>query len=482
MDEQLVIIGGNTAGLAAALAARRRCPDLRILVLEASSEISWGACGLPYNLADPAREPEDLRVRPASHFQELGVTLALEHRVLGVDPLRRRLRVERRTRAGTERLELAWERLVVASGARPRELVVPGLSPSRLTTFKTLDDLRSWRDRLPGLRRVLVAGAGPLGLELCEALRARGLELLLLDPASLPLPGWPLELRQAVAEELAAQGVRFLPGTRIRRAREESAGCLLELESGEEAGPVDLVVNCTGNLPATDFLPEGWPRGERGALSSGSGLRLGDLPVWAAGDCACRDCAVPALPGEDRQVWNPQARDALNAGRVAGWNAALGDEEQRLAPALLTQVLRCFNLELARCGRLSEASASPAPELRAETPLRGLLGQSMSGSGLGRSSRAEPRRSHARGGTLGHALPNPGRLEVWLEADAGGRLRGGAILSQGPGGALRINALAALLQQGGLARDLAALDLAYSPPFGPLADPLLRAAERLQPA
>jgi hypothetical protein len=190
---------------------------------------------------------------------------------------------------------------------------------------------------------------------------------------------------------------------------------------------------------------------------------------------------VPALPGEPRHVWNPQARAALNGGRVAGWNAAGGDQDQQLAAGALTQALRCFGLELARCGRLSE-SETAAPSITTPPPVSGLLGQGMSAAGraTGHSS-AAVLRAQASGRTLGHALPDSGRLEVWLEAESGGRLRGGAILSEGPGGALRINTLAALLQLGARAQDVAALDLVYSPPFGPLADPLLRAAERLSP-
>jgi len=484
VDEQLVIIGGNTAGLAAALAARRRRADLRILVLEASGEISWGACGLPYNLADPTRAPEDLRVRPAAFFHEQDIQLALGQRVLAVDPTARRLQLERRGAGGVERLELAWDRLVVASGARSRELTIPGLPATRLAPLKTLDDLRAWKERLGGLRRVAVAGAGPLGLELCEALRQLGLEVLLVDPEPLPLKGWPRELRAAVAAELERQGVRLRLGWSIRRAEDQPLACRLELESpagGTALEEVELVAACAGITPNTEFLPRSLERTAAGALAVSAALRVGGLPVWAAGDCACREPAVPARAGESARVWNPQAREALTGGRVAGWNAAAGADERQATPGTLTQVLRCFGLELARCGRLSEPDeVAAAPAVVDIPPVSGLLGLGMARAA--RPSAAAPaavRRSRAAGQTLGHALPGAGRLEVWLEAEPDGRLRGGAILSEGCGGALRINPLAALLQRAGTAAELAALDLAYSPPFGPLADPLLRAAEHL---
>jgi len=481
--DQLVIIGGNTAGLAAALAARRRDPGLRLLVLEASRDISWGACGLPYNLADNSRDADDLRARPAEFFHQRGVTVAPDHRVVSVDTVRGRLEVERLRPGGGERLELAWDRLVVATGARVRALELPGLPAARLLPLKTLDDLRRWKSTLAGLSRVAVVGAGPLGLELCEALRVLGLSVLLLERDELPLPGWPRALREVVAAELAAHGVAFHGHARLQAARDQPSGLRLEweVEGAARAAEVDALAPCLGLEPLTDFLPTAWPRDRRGALAVDAGLRLPGLPVWAAGDCVTRPWAIPARPGEAERPWNPQAREALNGGRVAGWNAASGDADRFLPPAVGTQVLRCFSLDLARCGRLAAEEASDPLPAREAPPVRGLLGASLPAPPAHSPAHPVPvRRSHAVGSTRAAGLPEAGRLEVWLETDEGFRLRGGALLSEGPGAALRVNVLATLLSRSGTAADLAALDLAYSPPFGPLADPLLRAAEKLQ--
>ncbi len=484
MADQLVIIGGNTAGLAAALAARRRDPSLRLLVLEATGDISWGACGLPYNLADSTRDPDDLRVRPAEFFHQRGVTVAVGHRVLAVDPARGRLEVERRRPGSAERLELAWDRLVVATGARSRRVDLPGLLAERVLALKSLDDLRRWKAGLDGVTRVAVLGAGPLGLELCEALRARGLSVTLLEREELPLPGWPRALREAVAAELAARGVEFRPRVRLRAARESGSGLSIELEEDGRPATVeaDRLASCLGLEPETSFLPVAWPRDARGTLLVDAGLRLSGLPVWAAGDCVTRPWAIPALSGEPERPWNPQAREALNGGRVAGWNAAAGDQDRALPPAVGTQVLRCFGLELARCGRLLPEEVSPVAAPDDLPPVRGLLGAQMSAARVAPTLPPSAlRRSHGAGRTRAAGLPDSGRLEVWLEADAAGRLRGGALLSEGSGAALRVNVLAALLGRQGTVEELAALDLAYSPPFGALADPLLRAAESLLP-
>jgi hypothetical protein len=93
---------------------------------------------------------------------------------------------------------------------------------------------------------------------------------------------------------------------------------------------------------------------------------------------------------------------------------------------------------------------------------------------------AQALQANVKGQTRGHGMPQAEDLEVWLEADGQGLLRGGALCSTGPGAALRVNVLAALLQAQGRVEDLLELDLVYSPPFGPIEDPLLKAASRLR--
>jgi NADPH-dependent 2,4-dienoyl-CoA reductase/sulfur reductase-like enzyme len=488
MAERLVIIGGNAAGLAAALAARRRHAALDILVLAAESAVSFGACGMPYNLADPARAAEDLQVRPLAAFREAGIQVALGHRVRHVDLERGILRVERREAGGEQ--ELTWDRLVVASGAQGRALALPGLPETAIHQFRSLDDLRRLKALCHPPATAVVAGAGLVGVELCEALRTLGLDVVLVDPLDLPLNPFPRPIRLAARDELERHGVELALGGQLIAGRIVDGlppHLLLDLRSesgGARRIRAQLLINAAGQRPATGFLQGSGLLDDGGALPVDETMRTGHARVWAAGDCVTRSPVVPPLHGESGFVWNPQAREAVAGGRVAGWNAAAGPgDHRRLAPGPQTMIVRCFGLELARCGRLwlREEPDPVAPEPSREEIVRGLLG--LGGLTGPRSNMpaasAALRRAHAAARTLGHAMPGSGCLEVWLEAAADGLLRGGAILSEGGGGAQRINVLAALLQSGGTAEDLAGLDLAYSPPFGPLADPLIQAARRL---
>ncbi len=87
---RFVVIGGDAAGMSAASRAKRNQPDLEVIVLEQTEDVSYSACGMPYNIADPDRDMEDLVVRTAGAFREKqGIDLRTGHRVQAIDPAER---------------------------------------------------------------------------------------------------------------------------------------------------------------------------------------------------------------------------------------------------------------------------------------------------------------------------------------------------------------------------------------------------------
>ena len=87
---KFIIIGGDAAGMSAASRAKRSQPDLDVTVLEKSRDVSYSACGMPYNIADPDRVMDDLVVRDVRTFREKqGIRLLTEHRADRIDPVDR---------------------------------------------------------------------------------------------------------------------------------------------------------------------------------------------------------------------------------------------------------------------------------------------------------------------------------------------------------------------------------------------------------
>ena len=178
---RLVVIGGGAAGMSAASAARREDPGLEVVVCEAGGFAAYGMCGIPYYLGGTVPEPERLLAYPPSVFREKrGIDLRLHTRVTGIDPAAGQVRL-----AGGE--ALAYDALVVTTGADPVRPPVPGLDERRVFTIRSLDEAIGLRRLLASgtVRRGVVVGAGYVGLETAEALVCAGVQVDVVEA----LPG-----------------------------------------------------------------------------------------------------------------------------------------------------------------------------------------------------------------------------------------------------------------------------------------------------
>ncbi|MDY0003796.1 MAG: FAD-dependent oxidoreductase, partial [Polyangia bacterium] len=221
---RIVIVGGDAAGMSAASVARRIAPKLEIAVLEAGQHISFAACGMPLLFSGELEEPSRLvAVTPEAARSERRLDLRLGHRVRRIDLQGRRVLGERVD--GSEAFELGFDRLIIATGARPLVPPVPGVDRPGVFALRHLDHgvalERYLRQERPG--RAVVAGAGYVGLDLAEALRKRGLSVTLLARGDGPLLGLEPELSAMVEEALARAGAVLLRGAPLYDVRGGSA-------------------------------------------------------------------------------------------------------------------------------------------------------------------------------------------------------------------------------------------------------------------
>jgi NADPH-dependent 2,4-dienoyl-CoA reductase/sulfur reductase-like enzyme len=431
---RLVIIGGIAAGLSAAARARRLDPSLDIVVLEKGDVISYGACGLPYLVEGIVRRPEELiRYTPEEFARERHLSVRTGVTVVSIAHPRRELVLE-----GGERVH--YDRLVIATGARPSAEGIEGADQAHVFTLHTLDDgtrmNRFLAERRP--RRAVVIGAGYIGLEAADALRKRGLEVTVLEGGAYALNREDGALTKAVVEHLARNGVELRLNARVA-----------SIEAGQVNDvPCEMVVLTAGIRPNTELAAvAGIECGRTGAIRVDDGMETNIPGVFAAGDCAEARHLVTGRP-----AWIPLGPAANKMGRVAGANAA--GRRERFAGVVGTAIVRVFDLGIAVTGLAAEQARregfSPV-SARIEAP-------------------SKP----------GYFQGHPTTVE--LVADRGTRrLVGGAVLGV-EGVAGRINVIAAALQSRMRVEDFEGLDLAYAPPFSPVWDPLLIAAQQLTKA
>ena len=424
MSQRLVVVGGGAAGMSAASAARRVDPALEIVVLEASGYSAYGMCGLPYYLSGTVARADALLAYPPTFFRdERRIDLRLQTRATRLEP---------------------DKHLVVAAGGAPSIPPVPGLDNNHVFTVRTLEDAISLRSLLDAghVGRALVIGAGYIGLEMAEALVERGVAVTLAEALPRVMSNLDPPIAALVEEEVRRHGVDLRLGARVDGIRTTPDG-LGALVDGKVV-TVDVVVVAAGVRPAAGIA------GDAGALTGPGGALLVDdrmstsLPdVLAAGDCI-----APYHHVIGRPAFVPLGPAANKTGRVAGTVAAGGDA--RFPGIVGTAVVKVFDLAVARTGlTLAEAEAERLPAVATDA--------------LGRS-RAK-------------YYPGAGPVSVRLVHESGGRLLGAQLVGSGEGVAKRVDVVAVALQAGFAVEDLLALDLSYAPPYAPVYEPILLAAQ-----
>jgi NADPH-dependent 2,4-dienoyl-CoA reductase/sulfur reductase-like enzyme len=445
---RFVVIGADAAGMSAASRAKRLDPSLEVIVLEQTRDVSYSACGMPYNIADPARNMDDLVVRPADVFrQKAGIDLRTRHRVVRIDTANRAVAgVADDTRA----FEVPFDRLLLATGAKPVIPDLPGFDLPGVMTLKSLDQGRRIKAFIENnsVRRTLIIGMGYIALEMCEALRGRGIEVEMVKPRSDLLPWMDRELAATVQQELIENQVHLHFGRAVARI-ECSEGRFKVWDENSSAivdHDADMILVAVGVQPASELAAQaGLALGAGQAITVDRQMRTSDDRIYAAGDCAD---AVHVVTG--RKVWIPLA---LRANR-AGWAVAdhLCGKPVDIAGVAGTAVFKVFNLQVARTGLTTREAAE---------------------AGFDPVSVTIAARSRA------HAHPGGSRIQVQMVADRqSGRLLGAQMVGR-EGVAHRINAAAVALHAAMSVEQFAQCDLSYAPPFGGVWDPLLVAANQL---
>src|SRR5450830_211202 len=182
--ERLVVIGGDTAGMSAASQARRRRPELDIVVFERGPHTSFSACGIPYYVGRLVDAEEKLIMRTPEKFRELdGIDVRILHEVEEIDTAGRKVRVGvRDLKSGKSSWE-PYDQLLIATGAVPLCPDLPGVHAVDIFGVSTLESGLEIRRRLDkgGINKVVIVGGGYIGLEMAEALLMNGLEVSLIS-------------------------------------------------------------------------------------------------------------------------------------------------------------------------------------------------------------------------------------------------------------------------------------------------------------
>ncbi|MBW3555924.1 MAG: FAD-dependent oxidoreductase [Actinobacteria bacterium] len=442
MAERLVVIGGDAGGMAAASQARRRRPqDLEIVALEKGRWTSYSACGIPYLVGGDVGGLEDLVARSPQTFRDkFRIDVRTRHEAMQVDLDRRK--VEVRDHDHDRTYALGFDLLHVATGARPLRPPLPGIDGGFVHGVQTLEDAAHLLDhvRSASIRRVVVVGAGYIGIEMAEAFVKRGAAVTVVTDLPQPMASLDEDMGSLVADAMRAYGIDLRVGEPVLGFDDQGVHT-----RASGLVPADLVVLGMGVTPSSDLAAgAGVATGERGAIRVDRRQRTSAEGIWAAGDC-CESFHLVS----GRHVYVALGTVANKQGRVAGIN--LGGGYATFPGVLGTAVTKLCSLEVGRTGLSSAEAAAAGFEFHAVT--------------IDSTTRA----GYFPG-------TEPIRIKMLAERRSG-RLLGAQIVGR-EGAAKRIDVVATALSAGMTVEEMTALDLSYAPPFSPVWDPVLVAARK----
>lgn len=432
---QIVVIGGSDAGIAAALRARELDKQVRITVLLADDYPNFSICGLPHLIGGEVASWNKLAHR--TNFPDIDVRRS--HRATSIDPDTRVVHVEH---AG-DRLRFSYDKLIIATGARPVRPDIPGIDLPGVFLLHTIDDGLAIIDRIKGdARSAVIVGAGYIGLEMAEALRRQGLEVTLLSRSSEVMPNVYSEIGAMIRRKLTDEGIKVLTGVGVDQVEE---GLTVVADNGTRY-PADLVLLATGVAPVSELAAAAGARlGLHGAIEVTPTMATSLPDVFAAGDCVVTHHRLRRDP-----TWISLGTIAHKQGRIAGENALGGT--RAFEGIVGTQSLKLYDLVIARTG-LSDAEAITEGHL----PVTVEIG-------------ASDHKSY---------YPGASQLGIWITGDRRtGQLLGMQIIGRhGAEVSKRVDLAAIALFYGAAVEALNDYDLSYTPPLSSPWDPVQQTAQ-----
>ncbi|MFT4182399.1 MAG: FAD-dependent oxidoreductase [Rhizobium sp.] len=303
-----IIIGAGECGARAALTLRERGFAGDVTLVGSETVLPYERPPLSKEGLQQGAEPK--WIANADRYEELGIAVRTGVTASAIDR-------QRKTVCLSDGTTLRYDKLLLTTGARPRELGDVASSHGRIRSLRTYSDTLALRPFLQPGRSIAILGGGFIGLELAASARMQGASVILLEGLPRILSrGVPAEIATVIANRHAAEGVDIRCGVKVLSVTETDAGVLIGLEGTDPIAAdilADILIVGIGAVPNTELAEAAGLAIENG-ISVDSDLRTSDPDIFAAGDC----CSFPSAHFGDRRLRLESWRNAQEQGtRVA---------------------------------------------------------------------------------------------------------------------------------------------------------------------
>jgi NADPH-dependent 2,4-dienoyl-CoA reductase/sulfur reductase-like enzyme/rhodanese-related sulfurtransferase len=446
MSQNILIIGAVALGPKAACRFKRMEPDSRVTMVDQSNLISYGGCGIPYFISGDVSEAKQLQetsfhmLRDEKFFRQAkDIDVIINTRAVSIDRDNKTVRVL--NLLSGKQQDLAYDKLVLATGSRPRDLSIPGSHLEGVFTVSDLNKAIAIKKEISEgkVGKAVIIGAGAIGLEMAEALTDLwGIETAVVEITDQLLPGFiSANMSKMVQHHLEKNEVVFYLNEEVKRFEGENR--IEKVVTTKRVLEADLVIIAAGVIPNSDLASDaGLKVSPAGAIVINKRMQTSDPDIYAGGDCVEVINLITDKPG-----YYPLGSLANRQGRVIGTNLAGGDAE--FEGAVGSFVVKLFEISVASAGLNLETAKKEGFD-----PLSAFVVQ---------FDRA-------------HFYPEKDLmyLELVVEKSTGQVLGIQGLGNTGDGVIARVNAVAPILKHKPSTDDISNLEFAYSPPFSAAMD------------
>lgn len=444
MKQKVVIIGGVAAGpKITAKLLRTKDYDCQIDLYTEEDLISYSACGLPYYIEGLIPEASRLIVRRPEQFEEQGANIHLNKRCTKILTDEHKIIVQD-TLTG-EVQEVEYDKLAIATGARPIVPSIKNIDLENIHTIRTLQDGITIRTKMLESKKAVIIGGGYIGIELLEAFHANKVYTHLIEREEHILSIFDPEISDMIEEQILKMGegnieiitsdavVAFEGTDKVEKVITKS-GKVIE---------TDLVVIAAGIRPNTEIAADaGIELGVSNAIRVNNRMQTSVKDIYAAGDCIENFHLVSR-----NYAWIPLGSSANKEGRCAAINIS---GKYDAFPGVLGSAVTRFGMLTISLTGLTETEAKK-------------FGFDVITATMTKKDKA------------GY-MPNAADITLKLVVDKRLKKILGAQAFGGGDADKRVNTVASALMAEQTVDDFLHLDMTYAPPFSTAVDPLISAA------
>lgn len=353
---KILIVGGVAAGTKTAAKLKREDRSAEVTVITKDKDISYAGCGLPYYVGGLIENREELIVNtPAKYAGLTGVEVKTGKEAIALCADKKEV-IVKDVETGEEEA-YSYDKLVLTVGASPAKLPIEGTELSGVFQMRTPDDATNIRSYVEEnqVKKAVVIGAGFIGLEVAENLKAKGVQVTVIDFASQILPNIvDAEVAVYAKKHLLKEGIRVITGTKAEAIMGDNHVTGVKTSAGLLR--CELLIMAAGIRPNTDFLQNSGLEMFKGTILVDKTMKTNLEDVYAAGDCVMVTNRITGKP-----QWSPMGSSANMEGRTLA--QILTGAKKEYPGVLGTGVVKLPNLNIGRTGLTEEQAKNAGYEV-----------------------------------------------------------------------------------------------------------------------